>query len=66
MEIRLNGNPHTLDGPATVAELLASLELTPASVAVAVNEEVVPRAVHGNRTLKAGDRVEIIQAVAGG
>ena len=35
-------------------------------VAVAVNLEVVPRALHATTALKDGDRVELVRAVGGG
>lgn len=67
MEIVLNGAPHTLSDPTTtIAALLASLELDPSGVAVAVNLQVVPRGSHAARVLAAGERVDIIRAVGGG
>jgi sulfur carrier protein len=66
MQIRLNGKPHPLDGPLTLAELIRTLELGAERVAVAVNREVVPRGEHATRALRDGDEVEVIQAVAGG
>jgi sulfur carrier protein len=50
----------------TVATLLATLALRRDGVAVALNDDVVPRAEHATRTLNDGDRLEIIVAVAGG
>ncbi len=35
-------------------------------IAVAVNDEVVPRAVWADTTLAAGDRVDVLTAVQGG
>jgi sulfur carrier protein len=35
-------------------------------VAVEVNLEIVPRSQHANRSLSAGDRVEIVRAIGGG
>ncbi len=65
MILTVNGNPRTGDG-ATVAELLAALNLAEKLVAVEVNLEVVPRARHGEHRLAEGDRVEIVTLVGGG
>lgn len=67
MTITLNGEPVALVG-ATVAGLLA-LHLDdprPSGVAVAVNDEVVPRDDWPRRPLADGDTVEIVTAVQGG
>lgn len=66
MEIAVNGTEHEVEAECTVEQLLSSLGLNPAGVAVAVNRTVVPRSVRPNRALQAFDSVEIIQAVGGG
>ncbi|GAP61759.1 sulfur carrier protein [Ardenticatena maritima] len=52
----------------TVAELLQSIGLPPEKpgIAVAVNAEIVPREAWRTHRLNPNDRVEIVQAVAGG
>jgi sulfur carrier protein len=35
-------------------------------VAVEVNREIVPRSLHAQRTVRDGDRVEIVHAIGGG
>jgi len=64
--IVLNGEPH--DGAATVADLLERHLGTrdPRGVAVAVDAEVVPRALWPQRALADGSVVEIVTAVQGG
>lgn len=47
----------------TVALLLGEL---PPGHAVAVNDEVVPRSAHCTHPVTEGDRVEVVEAVAGG
>jgi thiamine biosynthesis protein ThiS len=66
MQLTVNGEPHDLPGPLSVAELLARFGVTAARVAVEVNEDVVPRGTYESRRLAAGDRVEIVQFVGGG
>ncbi len=66
MILTVNGNPRELADGASVAELLAALNLAEKLVAVEVNLEVVPRARHGEHRLAEGDRVEIVTLVGGG
>jgi sulfur carrier protein len=68
MTVVVNGVSKELPDGATVAELLASLEL-PASgrgVAVARNGDVVLRSKWNDTHVDSGDRIEILHAVQGG
>lgn len=62
----INGEARELRDDITVAELLDLLGKTPVGIAVACNERVVRRTKYGEHRIAPGDRVEIIQAVAGG
>ena len=64
-EVHVNGEPRTVPEGMTVASLLAELEVE-GRVAVERNREVVPRARHGEVTLEAGDRLEVVTFVGGG
>jgi len=64
MTITVNGEPHDLRGPTTVADLLG--DRSRQGTAVAVNGDVVPRARHAEVSLRPGDAVEIVTAVQGG
>jgi thiamine biosynthesis protein ThiS len=66
MRMTINGEERVVDDGATIATLLAGLDLRRDGIAVAVNDDVVPRTDHAARRLRDGDRVEIIVAVAGG
>jgi sulfur carrier protein len=66
IEIVFNGQPCRVATGTTVAALVAQAGLTPRHVAVELNLEVVPRAQHPDRTLAAGDQVEIVTLVGGG
>lgn len=66
MEITVNGERRSLDGPATVAELLKRFDVSPQRVAVEVNEQLVRRARLAEVELRDGDRVEIVTLVGGG
>ena len=50
----------------TVKLLLTSLGLADTLVAVARNDDVVPRARHESTELHEGDRVEVVHFVGGG
>jgi len=64
--VLVNGAPRALPAGATLAELLAALEVPIEGVAVALNLEVVPRGALAGRALADGDRVEVVRAVGGG
>jgi len=66
MRFELNGEVTRLPGPLSVRSLLERFELQRQRVAVAVNQEVVPRSRFESRQIHEGDRVEVIHAVGGG
>ncbi len=66
IEILVNGESRKVPEGCTVGRLLGLLELGARRVAVAVNREVVPRSRRDAVRLRAGDRVEILEAVGGG
>lgn len=63
----INGQPQPYV-PLTLSELLRRQGIDPQrpGIAVAVNAQVVSRSQWEQRTLQPGDRVEIVQAQAGG
>lgn len=64
--IRVNGKAQALAGQPTITEMLQELGLAEKRVAVELNREIVPRSLHGETRLKAGDRIEIVHAIGGG
>jgi thiamine biosynthesis protein ThiS len=66
VEISLNGEPRTVGGGTTVADLLAELGRHPQTVAVEKNGDILPRARYGESPLEPGDRLEIVGFVQGG
>ena len=66
MQVTLNGERVDLADSLTVAGLLDHLAHEGRGVAVAVNEEVVPRSTWGCAVLAGGDRVELLRAAQGG
>lgn len=66
MTITLNGEPHRLDGPLTIARLLAALNIDARRVAVELNLVVLKRAAFETTIVREGDEVEIVNFVGGG
>jgi thiamine biosynthesis protein ThiS len=66
MTITLNGDPYELDGPATILDLLARLEIDPRRVAVERNFEIVKRGAYESTSLADGDQIEVVNFVGGG
>jgi thiamine biosynthesis protein ThiS len=66
LTIRLNGEPHELPGPITIAELLGRLDIDPRRVAVEHNLTIVRRERYAATTIGEGDEVEIVNFVGGG
>jgi thiamine biosynthesis protein ThiS len=66
LRITLNGDPHELAGPLTVAELLTRLQIDPRRVAVEHNLIVLKRDAFDRTTVGEGDEVEIVNFVGGG
>ena len=50
----------------TIAELLKELGIPSPGVAVAINNEIVPKAEHGTQVINEGDRLDIIRPMGGG
>ena len=65
LSITLNGEPRRA-APGSLADLVRSLELDPAKVAVECNGAIVPRSTLGDVALGDGDVLEIVHFVGGG
>jgi len=66
MQIEVNGKPREVAEGASVADLLAELELDDRLVVVELNREIVRRTERSDVGLQAGDRIEIVHFVGGG
>jgi thiamine biosynthesis protein ThiS len=66
VEVVVNGDVTILADTCSVADLLASLEMSGRRVAVAVNRDIVVRSSYPEVQLASGDRIEILEAVGGG
>jgi len=67
MHIRVNDQPREIAADTALSDLVSVLGLGERKgVAIAINDEVVPRAVWPERRLAEGDGVLVIQATQGG
>ncbi len=65
-EIRLNGEPRSVEAGATLADLLKELHLDPRWIVAEVNGDALARDRFDSTVLTGGDRVELVRPVAGG
>lgn len=66
LSLTVNGEPRRIAAGATIADLVRSLELNPAKVAVERNGEIAPRSTLADVALSDGDVLEIVHFVGGG
>lgn len=66
MQITLNGDPKTLEGPITIQGLLDLLHIPAGRVACELNLKIIRRGHYAATPIQEGDTVEIIQAIGGG
>ncbi len=65
-QIELNGEPRTIRGDSRLTTLIDALKLRRGRIAIELNQVIVPKAEWDNVTLRAGDRLEIVNFVGGG
>ena len=63
--VTVNGEQQQLAAGATVADLVATMDLQGRRVAVECNLEIVPKTEHATTLLKTGDVLEIVHAIGG-
>ena len=66
LRIQVNGQPRDCRSGSTVGDLLRELEIKTERVAVELNLEILDRKDFDLRSLKQGDRVEILSFIGGG
>lgn len=66
IEITVNGEPRQITSEASVTDLVASLELTAARLAIELNLSILPRNSWATTKLQNGDKLEIVHFVGGG
>jgi sulfur carrier protein len=66
IQIQVNGEQRGSQAGATVGDLLRELGIKTERVAVELNLEILDRKEFDQRSLKQGDRVEILSFIGGG
>ena len=66
IQIQVNGEQRSCQAGATVGDLLRELAIKTERVAVELNLEILDRKDFDHRSLKPGDRVEILSFIGGG
>jgi len=66
MKLKLNGTDTEIRDRMTVSDLLETLRIEPARVAVEVNLQIVKKCNFHGHVLKDGDSVEVVNFVGGG
>jgi sulfur carrier protein len=66
MKITVNGAEREAEEGSSVAGVVASVTGQPTGVAVALNDQVVPRTDWKTTIVREADRIEVLTAVQGG
>jgi sulfur carrier protein len=66
VQLTVNGRPRQAADHTTLAELVSSISDRPTGIAVALNNEVVPRGGWSEISVQDGDRIDVVTAVQGG
>jgi thiamine biosynthesis protein ThiS len=64
--IQLNGENREMQTGSTLDDLIRELSLTPARIAIELNQQVVRRDQWARTSLDENDRVEVVHFVGGG
>lgn len=66
LSLQINGELRQIERPLSVRDLLTTLGLDPAKIAVERNLEIVPRSRYSDVAVGEGDRLEIVHFIGGG
>ncbi|CAM2780088.1 thiamine biosynthesis protein ThiS [Legionella steigerwaltii] len=66
MIIYINNKPLTLDKSCTLQEMLEQKKNVAAHVAIAINNQFIPKSMFVNTILHEGDRIDLIVPMQGG
>lgn len=66
IKVSINQQPQNVAAKTTVDQLLVQLGLRKPYLAVAINENIIPRRQHAETELQDNDEITIVQAVGGG
>jgi sulfur carrier protein len=66
ISVCINGSPQIFEHAISIADLVATLDLTGKRIAIERNSEIVPRSMLTQCLLADGDKIEVVVAVGGG
>jgi sulfur carrier protein len=66
MQILVNGAQTEVAAGTTLQDLLVTLQLAEARLALECNQLIIPRSQHASHVLQEGDVIEIVHAIGGG
>ncbi|NKB23305.1 MAG: sulfur carrier protein ThiS [Kiritimatiellae bacterium] len=66
MKIVINGKSYESEENQTVQKMIETYGYDQTSIAVAVNQEFVPRVDYGKKIVSEGDEIEIVAPMQGG
>ncbi|MCD6026164.1 MAG: thiS1 [Solimicrobium sp.] len=66
IEIILNGKTHQLSESQSIAEFIATLNLSDQAIAVAVNRTIIARQCWNDYQVQAKDQIDVVRAIGGG
>jgi sulfur carrier protein len=66
MQIILNGTKHIIEERITIHDLISTLNIVNNKIAIAVNDDIIPKSRYLNTWLNENDKVEIVIAFQGG
>ncbi|MCW8418028.1 sulfur carrier protein ThiS [Fluoribacter dumoffii] len=66
MIIYLNDNCLTIEASSTLQQFIEQRKAVGAHVAIAINNEFVPKFMYANTILREGDRIDLIVPMQGG
>jgi sulfur carrier protein len=66
IRVVVNGQPESYAADTTLGAVVSRLRPSRTGIAVAVGDDMVPRAEWDSRQLRDGDQIEILTAVQGG
>lgn len=66
MQIYLNDSPIELEKSLNLEQLIVQQQLNPQGLAIALNQQILPRSQWAKTMLQTNDRLTVFRAIAGG
>lgn len=66
MKVTINGNSHEVSDGLSLEQCLIELDKVDKGIAVAIDQEIIPRSTWAIHCVNEGDDISIFRAIAGG